>query len=195
MPTKLQTIAIYFLAVSLVISGCAPGQFLGPTLTPTVTPTSTPSLTPTPIPPTPTSTPSLTPTPIPPTPTSTPVPRPKGGYWKGTLPDNLLSASDAVTFEIGTDGNIHNFRLKLPLGDATCIIKSLESIVVEADGAFKFNFLPKNASPLERSANSITGKFTSITTVSGYISSYIICGKSSRMGGEDTKWNAEWNRP
>jgi hypothetical protein len=50
------------LAMSLVVSGCGPGQLLGPAFTPTLAPTLTPTLTPTPAP---TSTPSPTLTPIP----------------------------------------------------------------------------------------------------------------------------------
>lgn len=61
MNTKQRTISILFLIVSLIISGCGPGQFLAPTITPspsntpTITPTSTPTITPT-------FTPTLTPT-------------------------------------------------------------------------------------------------------------------------------------
>lgn len=73
-----------FLAVSLLISGCGPGQVFGPTLTttptvtatPTFAPTFTPTLTQTPTPtstftPTVTATPSPTPQPPTPTPKST----------------------------------------------------------------------------------------------------------------------------
>ena len=56
MNTKQQTMAILVLVMSLVISGCGPGQFLGSTLTPTSIP---PTLTPIPIP---TSIPKPTPT-------------------------------------------------------------------------------------------------------------------------------------
>jgi hypothetical protein len=78
---KQRTIIVCLLAVSLLLSGCGPGQLLGPTLTPTPTPTltptptSTPTQTATPTPtPTPTSTPTQTPTSTPtPTPTSTPT--------------------------------------------------------------------------------------------------------------------------
>lgn len=52
--------SLFLLVAILMLSGCGPGQFLGPTLTPTPTFTSTPTLTPTL---TPSPTPTLTPTP------------------------------------------------------------------------------------------------------------------------------------
>jgi len=57
MKAKQRTVAICYLAMSLLISGCGPGQLFGPTLTPTptFTPTQTPTSTSTP---TPTFTPS-----------------------------------------------------------------------------------------------------------------------------------------
>jgi len=56
------------LLISLLLSSCGPGQFLGPTITPSPTPTLTPTITHTPSP-TATSTPTPTPspTPVPPT--------------------------------------------------------------------------------------------------------------------------------
>ena len=79
MNRKRTTLVISCLALSLIISGCGPGQLLGPTLTPTPTSTATPTLTPTPtltLTPTPTLTltPTLTPTATPTiTPTFTPT--------------------------------------------------------------------------------------------------------------------------
>jgi len=67
MNTKQQTIAFLVLVMSMVISGCGPGQLLGPTFTPpptfTVTPTSTLNSTPT-LTPTSTNIPTITPTPL-----------------------------------------------------------------------------------------------------------------------------------
>jgi hypothetical protein len=54
-----RAIAIYLLGLSLLISGCGPGQLFGPTVTPTSTPTPTPTPTQTPTP-----TPTATPTPV-----------------------------------------------------------------------------------------------------------------------------------
>jgi hypothetical protein len=71
MNTKQQTLAILmFLTISLVMSGCGPGQLLGPTITPS--PTNTPPPTPTSTP-TPTFTLTLTPT-LTPSPTFTQTP-------------------------------------------------------------------------------------------------------------------------
>lgn len=48
MNPKQRTIVVCLLAVSLLISGCGPGQLLGPTLTPTLVPTATSTPTPKP---------------------------------------------------------------------------------------------------------------------------------------------------
>ena len=74
---------ICFVALSLAIVNCRPGQFLGPTLTPTPTNTATPTITPT-LTPTRTPTPTLTSTP---TPITTPTIGDTviGRYWKITV--------------------------------------------------------------------------------------------------------------
>ena len=76
MRTRLFALFSLVLLITLAVSGCGPGQLLGPTITPSPTATLTPTLTPTP-----TSTPTLTPTATPtstptltPTPTFTPTP-------------------------------------------------------------------------------------------------------------------------
>ncbi len=63
MDTSAKAVTVCLLALSLLVSGCGPGQVFGPTITPTVTATSTSTPTLTPVPPTPTFT--STPTPIP----------------------------------------------------------------------------------------------------------------------------------
>jgi len=73
--------------VSLLVSGCGPGQLFGPTLTPTPTTTLTPTLTPTP---TLTLTPTLTFTP-----TITPTPTPVAA----TLDDNLCEIKGSFTLD------------------------------------------------------------------------------------------------
>lgn len=73
MNTKQRTIVIGLVAVSLLTSGCGPGQLFAPALTPTATPTpmsppassTSPSTSVPPYTPEPTSTPLLAPTPIP----------------------------------------------------------------------------------------------------------------------------------
>lgn len=68
MNTKHRTMAVLILIISLILSGCGPGQFLGPTITPSATITPTPTLVPTSTP-RPTFTPRPTATEVPPTPT------------------------------------------------------------------------------------------------------------------------------
>lgn len=93
MNIKRKIFAIFVLTMSLVNSGCGPGQLFGPTITPTSTKTLTPTAT---LTPTPTSTPTKTPT-ITPTetkrPTDTPIPTP-------TLPVDVPKPVDgkAVVF-------------------------------------------------------------------------------------------------
>ncbi len=64
---KIKNILPIFIAVSMALTACGPGQLFGPTVTSTATITPTPTNTSTP-------TPTLTPTPIPPTATPTPIP-------------------------------------------------------------------------------------------------------------------------
>ncbi|MBI3152027.1 MAG: hypothetical protein HYZ21_07845, partial [Chloroflexi bacterium] len=64
---KIKNILPIFLAFSMALTACGPGQLFGPTVTTTATITLTPTNTSTP-------TATLTPTPIPPTSTPTPIP-------------------------------------------------------------------------------------------------------------------------
>jgi hypothetical protein len=77
MKSRCKTIALSILVFGLLLSGCLPGQFLGPTITPSPTVTNTPTFTPTF---TPTSTATFTLTA-----TSTPVPLLEAiaGNWTG----------------------------------------------------------------------------------------------------------------
>lgn len=94
MNTKRQITVIFVLTMSLVISGCGPGQLFGPTIAPTLTKTLTPTATPSP---TNTLTPTATNTPtkiFTSTPISTPtfpfdVPKPKEG--KGVVIGQVLN--------------------------------------------------------------------------------------------------------
>ena len=93
MNAKRQIVIILILTMSLVISGCGPGQLFGPTITPTLTKTLTPTASSTPTK-TPTKAPTETPTKIPTrTPTSMPtlpidVPKPQEG--KGIIFGQIL---------------------------------------------------------------------------------------------------------
>ena len=93
MNTRQQATAILVLVMGLVISGCGPGQLLGPTPTPTPIP---PTLAPTPIPPTPTLVP----------PTATPAPAlPAYSQVLKTYPQNAqLCCTNAEVLKVTADG-------------------------------------------------------------------------------------------
>jgi hypothetical protein len=103
MNTKQRTLAIFvFLIISLVMSGCGPGQLFGPTFTPTPTITPSPTFTPTP-----TITPSPTFTP---TPTATPVPLGGGGTFimkvsQLLVPNEFNSQEPFSWFSASSDGS------------------------------------------------------------------------------------------
>lgn len=88
-----QYIPVLFLFIfGILLSGCAPGQFLGPTITPSPTVTST-------------STPTLTPVPtVTPTPTFTPTPTPQ--VFNITVPANTLWFNTGVNISKGQRVNI-----------------------------------------------------------------------------------------
>lgn len=86
----------------LLVSGCGPGQFLGPTITPTPTHTSVPTATNTPIP-----TPTLTPS-------QTPVPTPMGGGSK-------------IAFSTNRDGNWEIYSMDSNGTEQTRLTVSWES--------------------------------------------------------------------
>ena len=95
------------LLVTLAVSGCGPGQLLGPTITPSPTTTLTPTLTPTP-----TSTPTLTPTATPtntptltPTAASTPTQMPLPAGWQEYQVGGFSIALPAHWETADADGN------------------------------------------------------------------------------------------
>jgi hypothetical protein len=95
MNTKYYGLVICFLAVSLLIAGCGPGQLLGPTLTPIPTPTPTP----------------------------TPTPKPKEGVWKGdrvsfTLIGDKVRGLHVVGNQVfGSTYCVFDFDKDIPLAD------------------------------------------------------------------------------
>jgi hypothetical protein len=118
MDAKRQIAAVVVLITSLVMSGCGPGQLLGPTVTPTPTLTFTPTPTSTS---TPTSTPTLTPT-ITPTP-GIGVPVISTG-WEITIEnayakDKLTSSVGGLRTTTWTPKNINTVFLVVE-----CIFKS-----------------------------------------------------------------------
>jgi hypothetical protein len=91
-----KAIAIFILALGLLISSCGPGGAFGPTLTPVPTLTPIPTSTNTPIPPTPTSTstpePTATDTPVP-----TPTISPDTDLFNKYFAKLALATEDGVT--------------------------------------------------------------------------------------------------
>jgi hypothetical protein len=93
------------LLLSLLISGCGPGQIFGPTFTPTPTPTLTPTSTPTP-----TLSPSITPT-ITSSPTFTLTPTQIGGGSGQLIFANegeFWGGGEDYIYSIGINGIIHS---------------------------------------------------------------------------------------
>jgi hypothetical protein len=93
---------------------------------------------------------------------------PKPGHWKGNYKGGLYDGP--VSFDIGTDGNIHNFKFTIILVDDFCTITS-DMIVVQADRTFLFNFGDAH----DADTNIIRGKFETSTTVVGSTSDNIVC--------------------
>ena len=162
----------------LLLSSCAPGQFLGPTLTPTptntLTPTSTPTVTPTI---TPTNTPTSTPTD---TPTITPTPIVYDGTWTGLTklgwPVSLVIENNTIT------------QYSYEFGYAACHIKSWYDVNKDTR-EIKPPLLIENGK-FTLGANS-AGRFSFIGT---FISSTQVQGTvkeiNASCGNVDTTWAA-----
>jgi tetratricopeptide (TPR) repeat protein len=85
---------------------------------------------------------------------------PKPGHWKGEFSGGVYPAP--ISFDIGTDGNIHDLKFAMNFGSDGCIVTS-DKIVVEADGTFSFAFGTSSSQDI----NVIQGRFESNTTVVG----------------------------
>jgi len=119
--------------ISLLVSSCGPGQFLGPTITPSPTFTLTPTITPSP---TPTLTPTRTPTPtITPSPTSSCL---LDGKWSGK----------GISFEISNCTITKVVYLFTAGGYFSAILRYDEIVIVgnkfnfskpEGNGEYKFS--------------------------------------------------------
>jgi hypothetical protein len=109
MSTKIQTIAILVLVMSLLLSGCGSGQLSGSAFTPTTTaiPTLPPTATPVPSPTATPMTPTLTPVP----PTATPTPPSTGisgtvnytGIKLGSILVFVSTGSDSISIPTGQE--------------------------------------------------------------------------------------------
>jgi Tfp pilus assembly protein PilF/photosystem II stability/assembly factor-like uncharacterized protein len=116
---------------------------------------------------------------------------PEPGHWEGEFYGGVYSAP--ISFDIGTDGNIHDLEFAMNFGSDGCIVTS-DKIVVEADGTFSFTF----GTPSSQGTNVIRGRFESSTAVIGSTSSLIECiGQSgdfisvSVSSAEGDTWRAE----
>ncbi|MDP1544598.1 MAG: LysM peptidoglycan-binding domain-containing protein [Anaerolineales bacterium] len=110
------------------------------------------------------STPAPTLTPVPPT--ATPQSEPSVGHWEGR----------AISFEIGADGQIHNFKIEIGFGDGSsgCVFMA-DVIPVESDGTVQYTF----GETAREGVNTIKGKFESNVTFRGTHSGTMICTNSS----------------
>jgi len=155
-----RVVVICLLSAGLSVSGCKPGQLLGPTVTPTPLPTATPTNTP--------------------VPTVTPIPTEvsvKPGQW--------ANPSGKMTFEVTTDGYVHDFTLRsivAPAISRKCTV-TFPPIPVDYDSkSFAFSSFEAR----------LDGSFDSNSTVS--VSYYIsFCGNSPF--GTGFTWTAEWIGP
>lgn len=156
-----------FLAISLLLSACGPGQWLGPTLTPTFTSTPSPTLTPTPTAtstPTPTATftPTLTPS-LTPTATITPTP---------TIGLGMRVTGGDAEFEVVGYRFASSFdRVRSKNGQTMNVFAFTGSVFLVVEIAF---YLPSGA----RSAQFSTDEFT-LTDQSSSYDVFLLCEKTS----------------
>lgn len=124
-----------------------------------------------------------------PKPVSTLVPQ--MGRWVGSSSQG--DHSGTVSFDIGMDGHIHNFRLDLVFGpDNSCLVES-QDVFLEADGTFTFTFDPYSMG----NGMLIQGKFVSSTLVNGSSNGTISCilPDASHLNGGQSQgdsWSAQW---
>ena len=124
-------------------------------------------------------------------PTSVSSLAPQIGHWEGT--SNQGGYSGTVSFDIGEDGHIHNFKLDLVFGpDNSCLVES-QNIFVESNGTFAFTFNPYNMG----NGLLIQGQFGSNTLVNGSSSGTFTCilSNATHMNGGESQgesWNAQW---
>lgn len=116
---------------------------------------------------------------------------PKSGHWAG---------ESSVSFDIDPDGNITNFSMTIDLAPVgKCNVSSREvAIEVQEDRTFSFVFGDSTSTPGDE--NTIRGKFTSSTAVTGSYSKLIFCAGSSGRAvissrNEEGTWTAKWTSP
>jgi hypothetical protein len=110
---------------------------------------------------------------------------PKTGFWEGQG-QNLT-----VSFEISTDGKIHNYAATYFLDGGTCIIIWEAGLISEADHTF---LLGEKDADGGLAKNSFSGKFSSATTVEGTRGLILQCDDTVIVNTQDA-WNARWIQP
>ncbi len=119
------------------------------------------------------------------------TPSVQSGHWEGSA--TLLGIQGNISFDIGTDGQIHDFKLGLVYpGGSSCQLGSYY-VLVQPDGTFSFAF---DAPSIENGILT-QGKFESSTVVVGSFNGYIQCITSTgeQMGGgqlHGDPWSAQW---
>jgi len=115
----------------------------------------------------------------------------KPGRWEGC--SNPLGVAGKVSFDIGADGQIYDFRLSLKFaGGSSCQVDSYY-VLVQPDGTFSFTF----DTPSIENGILTQGRFESSTVVTGSFSGYIDCITSMgelMNGGQSMgdSWEAQW---
>jgi hypothetical protein len=113
---------------------------------------------------------------------------PKAGEWTG---------EPGVSFQVGEDGQIHNFHIEIEIPfSGTCTVDA-ESVYVALDGTFRFKF---GETEIE-DANIIAGSFDGQTSVSGTYSQSLFCVDPDTgqgimsVSGDPGDWSANWTAP
>ena len=124
-------------------------------------------------------------------PTVGPVLAPQIGHWEGI--SNQSGYTGMVSFDIGEDGQIHNFKLDLIFGPENSCLVEVQTIVVDANGAFAFNFDPLGYG----NSMFIQGYFGSSTFISGNSAGTITCsspedGHLNSGESRGDSWSAQW---
>jgi len=115
---------------------------------------------------------------------------PQPGHWEGI--SYHAGYQGRVSFEVGADGQIHDFRLDLMFGpDNSCQVIS-DDIFVQPDDTFSFTF----GAPSSNTGNVVQGQFETSTTVTGEFSRHVECLSTSGeyIDGElsnGASWRAE----
>jgi formylglycine-generating enzyme required for sulfatase activity/tetratricopeptide (TPR) repeat protein len=116
---------------------------------------------------------------------------PQFGHWEGS--SNQGNYHGPVSFDIGADGQIHDFKLNLVFGPDNYCLVDAQDVFLDADGTFSFTF-----DPYAMGNGILTqGTFVDSTNVGGSFSGTIMCDlpKSTHLNGGQSQgdsWSAQW---